>query len=330
MHKYTGLDLDVRGFLDDITRKGANPEPSVSELRRHAREIEGAGMAPAEVRLEQRAITSRGNDEIRLTIVRPRDAEQPLPALIYLHGGGWVFGDEVTHEWVIKELAVATRSAVVFVRYSLSPEAQHPLALSEALAVLEWISTQGPAAGLLPDRIGIAGDSAGANMAAVASILAASRGLSAPCAQVLFYPTTDAEHSYPSMSQYASGYYLTGDALRWSARQHFPRWVRADDFTVSPIRATDAQLALSPPTLVISAEFDPLRDEGEAFARRLIDVGVPVVATRYLGTIHAFLTIRALARTPAPRAAIAQAAATLIPVLHDRLSPASRGSVRAD
>jgi acetyl esterase len=153
-------------------------------------------------------------------------------------------------------------------------------------------------------------------MAAVVSMLAVDCGLPPLRAQALFYPATDADHPYPSMRQYASGYYLTADALRWSAQAHIPSTVSSSDFTVSPIRAPAARLAVSPPTLVVTAEFDPLRDEGEAFARRLIDAGVPVVATRYLGTIHAFLTLRALARTAAPRVAISQAAAALVPALH--------------
>jgi acetyl esterase len=313
------LDPRTRSFLERIASlppSGADPRA----MRARAREFEGA---PAEllppVSVARVSVQTSQGHSVHLSIVRPERATERLPVIMYLHGGGWLFGDEHTHAWPVTQLASLVPAAVVFVHFSLSPEARYPVALEESYSALEWLATNGGSVGLDADRIAIAGDSAGANMATVLGMLAPLRGGPRIQHQLLFYPLVDAEGAWPSTARYADGFYLTAAGLRHSLEQYVvnPRDAERYRYTVSPIRATDEELAVSPPALIITAELDPLRDQGEAYARRLAAVGVPVVATRYLGAIHAFLTVRALAGSDAPCAAIVQAASVVRTTLFD-------------
>ncbi|HYC50989.1 MAG TPA: alpha/beta hydrolase [Gemmatimonadaceae bacterium] len=304
------LDPAAREFLAWLAvreQRGDDP-PSPHE-------VEGAGSLVSHVEKRRRRITTPVGT-IDLTILRPAHAPSILPAILYLHGGGWRFGDERTHEWLIAELATRARAALVFVHYALSHEAQHPVALEQAYAALEWMASEGPSEGIRCDRIAIAGDSAGGNMAAVVSMLAAARGGPSIRQQVLFYPMTDALHEHESVALFARGFYLTAGGLRDSVARYAPDAEDRRHWMVSPLHASECQLSGSPPTLIITAGFDPLRDEGERFGERLSAAGVPVVTTRYPGMLHAFLTLRAMARSPAPKIAAAQAAFVLRGALH--------------
>lgn len=250
-----------------------------------------------------------GSVEVRL--VTPADTTGPVPAIIYLHGAGWVFGNAHTHDRLVRELAAGTGAAVVFPEYDLSPEARYPTAIEQCYAVARWIVEHGADRGLDGTRIAVAGDSVGGNMAAALTLMAKERGDVPIVHQVLFYPVTDAAFDTASYQQFATGYFLRRDAMEWFWDQYTNSDGSRSEITASPLRATIEQLTDLPPALVITAEADVLRDEGEAYANKLRAAGVPVVATRYQGIIHDFVMLNALRSTHAAQAAIDQATATL-------------------
>ncbi|MFC9974218.1 alpha/beta hydrolase [Spirillospora sp. NPDC127200] len=250
-----------------------------------------------------------------LTVFRPAGAVGPLPVVLYIHGAGWVFGNDHTHDRLARELAKGAGAAVVFVNYSLSPEARYPVANGQNLAALRWIVEHGAEHGLDPARVAVAGDSVGGNMAAALTLAAKGHEDLALAGQVLFYPVTDAGFDTDSYEQFAEGYFLRRDAMRWFWDQYTTDEAQRAEITASPLRATAEDLAGLPPALVITAEADVLRDEGEAYAAKLRQAGVPVTAVRYQGAIHDFVMLNALRGTRAAEAAIAQAIAFLRDVL---------------
>jgi len=249
--------------------------------------------------------------EVSTRILRPAGATGTLPVILYIHGAGWVFGNAHTHDRLARELAVGAQAAVVFPEYDRSPEAAYPIALEQNYAVAQWVATQGAAKGLDGSRLAVAGDSVGGNMAAALTLLAKERGGVAFVAQVLFYPVTNAAFDTPSYDQFATGYFLRRDGMQWFWDQYTTDERQRAEITASPLRASLEQLAGLPPALVITAEADVLRDEGEAYAAKLREAGVPVTAVRFGGIIHDFAMLNALRGTHAAEAAISQAVATL-------------------
>ncbi|HYZ55844.1 MAG TPA: alpha/beta hydrolase [Streptosporangiaceae bacterium] len=259
--------------------------------------------------------------DVRVRIVTPPNATGPgaagpLPVIIYIHGAGWVFGDAHTHDRLVRELAAGVNAAVVFPDYSLSPEARYPAAIEQNYATARWIIENGAARGLDTSRIAVAGDSVGGNMAAALTLQAKERGDVSLAAQVLFYPVTDASFDTDSYHQFAEGYFLRRDAMQWFWDQYTIDPAERAQITASPLRATTEQLSGLPQALVITGEADVLRDEGEAYAAKLRQAGVPVTAARYQGIIHDFVMLNALRGTHAATAAIAQAIAFLRDALH--------------
>jgi acetyl esterase/lipase len=253
--------------------------------------------------------TVPGGPSIR--IVRPKGATGTLPVILYTHGAGWVFGNAHTHDRLIRELAVGTGAAVVFTNYSLSPEARYPTAIEEIYAVLQWVAEHGSQRQLDGSRIAVAGDSVGGNMTAAITLMAKQRSGPRLAAQVLFYPVTDAAFDTESYHQFAEGYFLRRDAMQWFWDQYTTDASERAEITASPLRASLDELAGLPKALVITGEADVLRDEGEAYGRKLREAGVDVTATRYEGIIHDFVMLNALRPTNAAGAAIAQAIAFL-------------------
>jgi acetyl esterase len=252
---------------------------------------------------------------VSVTVFRPTGVTGPLPVVLYIHGAGWVFGDDHTHDRLARELAVRVGAAVVFPNYSRSPEAAYPIAIQENYAVARWVTAHGAAHDLDPARIAVAGDSVGGNMAIALTLTAKQHGDVALAGQVLFYPVTDANFDTGSYEQFAEGYFLRRDAMRWFWDQYTTDPAQRAEITASPLRATVEQLTGLPPALVIVAEADVLRDEGEAYANRLRQAGVPVTAVRYQGVIHDFVMLNALRETHAAEGAIRQAADFLSTVL---------------
>jgi acetyl esterase len=249
--------------------------------------------------------------DVRVRIVRPPDAIGTLPVILYMHGGGWVLGNADTHDRLVRELAVGTGAAVVFVEYDRSPEAQYPVALEQGYATARWIVNEGAANQLDPTRIAVAGDSVGGNMTAALTLMAKERGDVHFVHQSMYYPVTDAAMDTGSYQQFAEGYFLTAKMMAWFWDAYQPDLERRLEPLASPIRASDQQLAGLPPAFVIVGEAYVLRDEGEAYAARLRAAGTDVTTVRYDGITHDFLLLNSLRDTHATRAAISQAIAVL-------------------
>jgi acetyl esterase len=250
-----------------------------------------------------------GVPEVR--IVRPKGATGTLPVIVYIHGAGWVFGDFHTHERLVRELAVGTGAAVVFPEYDRSPEARYPVAIEQSYATAKWVAEHGAEKNLDTTRIAIAGDSVGGNMTAAVTLLAKQRGDVSFRQQVLFYPVTDANFDTESYLKFAEGYFLGREGMKWFWDQYTTDLAQRAEITASPLRASLAELKDLPPALVITGEADVLRDEGEAYAAKLRQAGVPVTAVRYQGVIHDFVMVNALRETHAAEAAITQAIGVL-------------------
>jgi len=276
---------------------------------------------PAQV--EDRVIQAGPRGTIQLRIFRPQNSSGKLPVVMYFHGGGWVLGNAETYERYMRELTNGTGAAVVFVEYSLSPEEHYPVPLEECYAATKWVAEHASELNVDPSRLAVAGDSAGGNIATATCLLAKERGGPAICAQVLIYPATDSSFDTPSFRQFGEGYYLTAETSRWFWYQYAPDRSVDKEPTACPLNATLEELKDLSPALIITAECDILRDEGEAYARKLMQAGVSVTCTRYLGAIHGFMGANALARTPACMAATAQVNAMLREALTQKVTTVS-------
>ncbi|MER6008823.1 alpha/beta hydrolase [Nonomuraea angiospora] len=256
--------------------------------------------------IEDLTVPGGPSGEVSIRIFRPAGAQGTLPVILYVHGAGWVFGNAHTHDRLVRELTVRAQAATVFVNYSLSPEAKYPTAIEEIYAALQWISEHGAEHDLDPARIAVAGDSVGGNMTAATTILAKRRNGPKLAAQLLFYPVTDAAFDTGSYDQFATGYFLSRDGMKWFWDQYTTDPAQRAEITASPLRASLDELAGLPPALVIVAEADVLRDEGEAYAAKLRAAGVPTTAVRYQGIIHDFVMVNAMRDTYAAKAATQQ------------------------
>lgn len=245
--------------------------------------------------------------DVRVRIVKPVGAAGPLPTILYVHGGGWILGNAGTHDRLVRELCVGTGAAVVFVEYDRSPEARYPVAVEQAYATAQWITRDGADMGLDPSRLAVAGDSVGGNMAAVLALLAKRCGDVTFVQQSLYYPVTDAAQDTASYREFADGPHLTAKAMAWFWDAYLPDVSARADATVSPLRASTDELAGLPDAFVIVDENDVLRDEGEAYARRLTQAGVRTTSVRYNGTLHDFLMLNPVRDTAATTAALDQA-----------------------
>jgi acetyl esterase/lipase len=255
--------------------------------------------------------------DVRVRIVRPRGATEVLPAILYMHGGGWVLGNAVTHDRLVRELAVGADAAVVFVEYDRSPEAHYPVAIEQGYATAQWIMREGASHGLDPERIAVAGDSVGGNMTAALALMAHDRGDVRFVQQSMYYPVTDAGMDTGSYEQFAEGYFLYAAGMAWFWDAYAPDVERRSEPYCSPLQASDEQLHGLPPALVIVDEADVLRDEGEAYAARLRACGVEVTTVRYDGITHDFMMLNPLSNTCATRGAVAQAISMLNDALHN-------------
>ncbi|MEU0967426.1 alpha/beta hydrolase [Streptomyces sp. NPDC005917] len=231
---------------------------------------------------------------VRTRIVKPAGATGPLPVIFFIHGAGWVFGDEQTHDRLVRELAVGAQAAAVFPVYDRAPEARYPTQIEQNFAVAQWVVAQGAEHGLDASRMVVCGDSVGGCMSAVLAQMAKDRGGVPLAGQILLYPVTDANFDTASYLQFAEGYYLTRDGMMWFWDQYTSDEAQRKERYASPLRASLDDLKGLPPALVITDEADVLRDEGEAYARRLLEAGVPVTATRVLGIVHDFMMLDSL------------------------------------
>lgn len=287
-----------------------------AEGRKIVDEVQSGDIAKLPVDDEWVTVAGGPTGEVPVRIVKPAGTTATLPVLLYMHGGGWVFGNAHTHDRLVRELAVGAGVAVVFVEYTPSPEARYPVAIEQGYRAAQWIVTEGAGHGLDGSRLAVGGDSVGGNMAAALTLMAKERGDVSFVAQLLFYPVTDAAFDTESYQQFATGYFLHRDGMKWFWDQYTTDEAERAQITASPLRASLEQLAGLPPALVLVDEADVLRDEGEAYADKLRAAGVPVTSIRYLGMVHDFMMINVLRDSGAAQAAIEQAVTTLRRVLH--------------
>lgn len=291
------LDPQVKAFLDALAAEDAPPRETqtVAETRRQMlqQSAQRAGPPQPMAHVEDRTIPGPTGD-LRVRIYWPASASNgPLPVLLYFHGGGWVIGDLDTHDVLCRALAHGAGAVAVSVDYRLAPEYPFPAAAEDAYAATAWMAEHASELGADPARLAVAGDSAGGNLATVTCLLARDRRGPHIAFQALIYPVTDYyDPGQPSYFQNGEGYNLTRDGMIWFWDFYLPDHGDANNPLASPLRAPD--LRGLPPGLVVTAEYDPLRDEGEAYATRLREAGVPVTLQRYDGMIHGFANMAAV------------------------------------
>lgn len=284
------LDPQARFLLDQLAAQGGPKlhEMTPAEARRAFEgmrlPLPGEPVASIE---DLRVPGPAGEIPVRLYV--PEGAAAPAPALVYCHGGGWVIGSPDSHENLCKALANRSSARVVSVDYRLAPEHPWPAAAEDCYAVTCHLAVHGAELGVDGARLAVAGDSAGGNLAAVVALLARERAGPRLRHQALIYPVTDHDFERPSYRENGSGYFLETAGMRWFWDQYVPGRADRDDPTAAPLRAE--KLGGLPPATVITAEYDPLRDEGEAYAERLRAAGVPTTCTRYAGQIHGFVSL---------------------------------------
>lgn len=284
------LDPQVEDFLRRLAAANLPPiqQQTIAEARGQMDlSTRFLGKPPAVFSVEDHRIPGQGGD-VRVRILTPHAAARtPRPVVVYFHGGGWVLGGIESHEGVCRALANSSGMIVATVDYRLAPEHRFPAAAEDAYSATAWISAHAAEFGGDPGRIAVAGESAGGNLAAVACLMTRDRGGRLPAFQVLIYPITDYNLHNASYRDFAEGFFLSRSEMAW----YWEKYVeKADDRShpyASPCRATD--LSGLPPALVITAEYDVLRDEGEHYARALQSAGVPVKLRRYAGMIHGFV-----------------------------------------
>jgi acetyl esterase/lipase len=261
-------------------------------------------LPPADV--SEKTITVDGQP-LKLTIVRPAGVAGTLPAFMFFHGGGWVLGDFPTHERLVRDLVAGSGAVAVFVNYTPSPEAHYPVAINQNYGATKWVAEHGSEIKVDGKRLAVVGNSVGGNAAAAVSLMAKNKGGPAIRFQLLLWPVTDANFDTPSYHEFAEGYFLSRNMMKWFWDNYTTDPAQRREIYASPLQATPEQVKGLPPAMVQVAENDVLRDEGEAYARKMDAAGVDVALVRYEGLIHDWGLLNALSDVPATRASLFQA-----------------------
>jgi len=314
------LEAVVQAFLDGLGDVGTLP---LQELDfDHAREglvsLQRGLVAAPPASIEDWTLPVGPTGIVGVRIFRPPEGNGCDPILLYLHGGCWVMGGKDTHDRLVRELAVGAGATVVFVDYTLAPEAGYPVQNEQAYAVLEYIAENASKLNFDASRIAVAGDCAGGNIAAAVTLLAKQRRGPEIVFQLLFYPVLGEVAEGGSYEKFKDGPWLTRRAMYRLLDAAFPDPACRHEITAFPRLASVVQLNDLPEALVIVAENDVVRDEGELYVRKLVQAGVSATSTRYSGTIHDFVMLNSLAEAPASRSAISQACAALRAALYGR------------
>jgi len=308
-----GVEHQTQAFLNALAAGGGKPLESLAPA--DARAVLVGAQAGPKVALPPADVSEKtivvDGQSIRLTIVRPVGAKGVLPAFMFFHGGGWILGDFPTHERFVRDLVADSGAVAVFVNYTPSPESRYPVAINEAYAATKWVAENGAQINVDGKRLAVAGNSVGGNMAAVVALMAKAKGAPALRSQVLFWPVTNANFENASYDEFDNGHFLTKSMMKWFWDAYTTNPQQRQEIYAAPLMATPEQLKGLPPALVQTAEKDVLRDEGEAYARKLDAAGVTVVNTRYNGMIHDFGLLNVLSQVPATRTALHQASEEL-------------------
>lgn len=304
----------VAEFVKSLAKGGGKPlyELTPQEARQVLLGVQTGEEEKLKVNIDKIAVPLENGREMPVVIIKPDDNTDALPVIFYLHGGGWVMGDEFTHDRLIRELADTVPAVVVFPVYQQSPEAQYPQTTDDLFTVLQYIVEYAGKYNLDASRLIVAGDSVGGNMATVMALMAKNHNFEPKIDfQMLFYPVTSAKLDSQSYEQYADGPWLTKKAMEWFWDAYAPDKARRKEIYASPLQASLEELKDLPPALIITAENDVLRDEGEAYAHKLNEAGVEAASIRFNGTIHDFVMLNALADSVPSKAAMAMAILTL-------------------
>jgi acetyl esterase/lipase len=262
------------------------------------------------IEVSEKTITADGYT-VPLYIVRPEGVKETLPVVMFIHGGGWVLGDFPTHKRMVRDLVVESGFAAVFVEYTRTPDAAFPRAIQEIYAATKWVAEHGAEINVDGTNMAIAGNSVGGNMSTVTTLMAKEKGGPHIKVQVLFWPIVDADFETESYQQFGQDRFLTVPTMKWMYDMYIADPARRKDIHASPLQASVEQLRGLPPAVIMVAESDILRDEGEAYGRKLDEAGVPVTTMRYNGMIHDFGLLNGLAHVPQTRSLFVQAGAEL-------------------
>lgn len=311
--KDPNIEVQTKAFLNALNGSGGKPMETMTPVDARAVltgaqtsvKVDVSGVDVAEKTITENGLT------VRLFIMRPSGVSGTLPAFMFFHGGGWVIGDFPTHQRFIRDLVVNSGAVAVYVDYTRSPEAKYPVAVNEAYAATKWVAEHGADINVDGSRLAVAGNSAGGNVAAVTALMARDKKTPNLKLQVLFWPVTNADFETVSYNQYATSRFLTKNMMQWFWDNYLPEKKDRTDKYASPLKASVEELKGLAPALVQTAENDVLRDEGEAYARKMNEAGVAVSLVRYQGMIHDYGLLNPLAHIPEVQSALLHAAVEL-------------------
>lgn len=305
--------LKVRQFLKGLNSGDGKPMEQLSPADARQVLVGAQQSVPVDysgIEETEKTITQNGLT-VTIHIVKPQGAKGNIPVFMFFHGGGWVLGDYPTHRRIVRDLVVESGAAAVFPDYTPSPEAKYPVAINQAYAATEWVSLHGHEIGVNGKDLAVVGNSVGGNMAAVVSLMAKDKKGPAIKLQVLLWPVTNANFETGSYHAFADGRFLTRNMMIWFWDNYTTDPAARKEIYASPLLASLEELKGLPPALVQTAENDVLRDEGEAYARKMDEAGVAVTLTRYGGLIHDYGLLNPLAHIPAVKTAMLEAAAVI-------------------
>ena len=300
------LDPTTQAFVDALETQGGKPLYTLSyeDARKVLEDAQAINVKKLPADIEEKVFPGGPTGDVSVRIYRPVNTKDLLPVVMYFHGGGWILGSKNTHDRLLRDLVNGSDAVFVFVNYTPSPEAQFPVSIEQCYAATKYVAENGKELGLDPNRLALAGDSVGGYTTAVVAQLAKERKGPSIRYQVMMYPVTDSSMSQPSYEEFADGPWLTKAAMAWFWDAYAPNKKDRKQTMASPLSATLEQLKGLPPALLIVDENDILRDEGEQYARKLIQAGVEVTPLRVLATHHDYAMLNALAGTPATKVTV--------------------------
>jgi acetyl esterase/lipase len=303
----------VRAFLKALNSGTGKPieELSPSDARRVLVDAQNSVAVDYSGIEESEKTITQDDEKVKIHIVKPVGVKANAPVFIFIHGGGWILGDYPTHRRLVRDLVVESGAVAVFPDYTPSPEARYPTAINQIYAATKWVSLHGNEIGVNGKNLAVVGNSVGGNMTAAVVLMAKAKNGPAIKLQVLMWPVTDANFDTGSYKELGEGRFLTRNMMIWFWDNYLPDKNARKEIYASPLQASVEQLQGLPPALIQTAENDVLRDEGEAYARKLDEAGVPVTLTREGGLIHDYGLLNPIAEVPAVKTALLHAAATI-------------------